>query len=277
MLHALYRALAGQLDPDIEARIEQISTNLNEYGYDKWGFSPAAVRKSMSMYAWLYRHYWRVSCFGIANVPAGRGLLIGNHSSQLAYDGIMVGTSMLLDADPPRPVKAMIEKFFQHQPFVNVMMARNGQLTGLPENCERLLEEDHLIMVFPEGARGGGKTYWKRYQVQRFGTGFMRLALKTGAPIIPFGFIGGEETCPSLIDLKPLAKLIGMPYLPVTPTVLPLPLPAKCSIHYGEALNFEGTGDEEDADIQAKVDVVRDRVKALVQHGLTQRNGVFRG
>ena len=277
MFRELMDAMAGRLDPEIEARIDRISENINEYGFDKWGFSPAAVRKSMSLYAWLYRHYWRVETHGIHHVPAGRGLLIGNHSSQLAYDGIMVGTSMLVDAEPPRAVKAMIEKFFQHQPFVNVMMARSGQLTGLPENCERLLNEDQLIMVFPEGARGGGKTVWERYEIKRFGTGFMRLALKTGAPIIPFGFIGGEETCPSLIDIKPIARIMGMPYLPITPTVLPLPLPAKCSIHYGEPLRFEGTGDEEDADIQEKVDIVRDHVARLVETGLSQRRGVFFG
>ena len=101
MLRELYDALAGRLDPEVEARIDRIATDLNEYGYDKWGFSPDAVRKAMSVYAWLYRHYWRVSTHGIEHVPPGRGLLIGNHSSQLAYDGIMVATAMVLDAEPP--------------------------------------------------------------------------------------------------------------------------------------------------------------------------------
>jgi 1-acyl-sn-glycerol-3-phosphate acyltransferase len=204
-------------------------------------------------------------------------LLIGNHSSQLAYDGTMVATAMLLDANPPRAVRAMIEKFFQLQPFVNVMMARTGQLTGLPQNCVRLLEDEHLILVFPEGARGGGKTVWHRYELMEFGQGFMRLALQTGSPIIPFGFVGGEETCPALVDVKPVAKILGMPYLPITPTVLPLPLPAKCSIHFGEPLRFEGTGNEEDAEILAKVDVVKQSVAALLERGLSERKGVFFG
>jgi len=262
---------------DIDARIAAISDDINEYGFDKWGYSPALVRRSMSMLAWLYRRYWRVTCHGIDRIPAGRGLLIGNHSSQLAYDGLMVGTALFLEANPPRAVKAMIEKFFQHQPFVNVWMARTGQLTGLPENAVRLLEEDHLVMVFPEGARGGGKTVWKRYQLQGFGQGFMRLALRTRSPIIPFGFIGGEETCPSLVDLKPVAKLLGLPYAPVTPTVLPLPLPAKCSIHFGEPMHFEGTGDEEDEDILDKVEQVRAAVGQLIDEGLAARKGVFFG
>jgi 1-acyl-sn-glycerol-3-phosphate acyltransferase len=277
MLRALYSALTGELDPELEDRVDRIATDLNDYGFDKWGFSPAAVKKTIGVYAWLYRSYWRVDAYDIDNVPAGRGLLIGNHSSQLAYDGMMVAIAMMLDADPPRAVKTMIEKFFQHQPFVNVMMARSGQLTGLPENCERLLDEDHLIMVFPEGARGGGKTVWERYELKRFGRGFMRLALKTKAPIIPFGFIGGEETCPSLVDLKPVAKLMGMPYVPITPTILPLPLPAKCSVYFGEPIYFEGTGSEEDADIIDKVEIVRQRVAGLVERGLADRKGIFFG
>jgi 1-acyl-sn-glycerol-3-phosphate acyltransferase len=275
MVGELLRALKGHIDPELEDRVARVSTELNEYGYDKWGFSPAHVRKTIGVYAWLYRHYWRVETRGIEKVPPGRGLLIGNHSSQLAYDGLMVATAMLLEADPPRSVRAMIEKFFQLQPFVNVMMARSGQLTGLPENCERLLNDDNLIMVFPEGARGGGKTYWERYQLQGFGQGFMRLALKTRSPIIPFGFVGGEETCPSLVDIKPLARVMGMPYLPITPTILPLPLPAKCSIHFGDPLVFEGHGDEEDGDIVAKVDMVRQAIAGLVERGLSERKGVF--
>jgi 1-acyl-sn-glycerol-3-phosphate acyltransferase len=273
----LRAALRGEVGADIEERLARASSAVNEYGFDRWGFSPAHVIKSLGLWAWLYRHYWRVTTHGIDELPPGRGLLIGNHSSQLAYDGVMVATAMLLEAEPPRAVRAMIEKFFQLQPFLNVFMARTGQLTGLPENCTRLLEEDQLIMVFPEGARGGGKTVWERYQLKPFGQGFMRLALKTRSPILPFGFVGGEEVCPALVDLKPLARLLGMPYLPITPTLLPLPLPAKCSIHFGEPLVFEGTGNEEDAEILDKVEVVRERIAALLEQGLAERRGIFFG
>jgi 1-acyl-sn-glycerol-3-phosphate acyltransferase len=262
---------------ELEERIARISVGLNDFGYDRWGFSPAHVQRSIHALAWLYRRYFRTEAFGIERVPPGRGLLIGNHSSQLAYDGMLVATAMLIEAEPPRAVRAMIEKFFQLQPFVNIFMSRTGQLTGLPQNCERLLEDDQLIMVFPEGARGGGKTVWERYQLKPFGQGFMRLAMKTRAPIIPFGFIGGEEICPSLVDLKPLARILGMPYLPLTPTLLPLPLPAKCSIYFGEPMTFEGTGREEDAEIQVKVEAVRDAVGALISEGLSRRKGIFFG
>ncbi len=275
MVSDLLAALRGELPSEVEERLERVSVGLNEYGYDRWGFSPAEMKKRLGFGHWLYRNYFRVQAHGIEQVPPGRGLLIGNHSSQLAYDGIMVTLAMLLDASPPRTVRAMIEKFFQFQPFVNVFMARHGQLTGLPHNCEGLLAEDHLIMVFPEGGRGGGKTYWEKYELQPFGQGFMRLAMKMRAPIVPFGFIGGEEACPSLYDVKPLARVLGMPYVPVTPTIVPLPLPAKCAVYFGEPMRFAGSGDEEDAEIEANVAAVREVIAGLIRRGLDERQGVF--
>jgi 1-acyl-sn-glycerol-3-phosphate acyltransferase len=248
---------------------------VNAYGVDKYGMSPTYFKRSMVIGAWLYKRYFRVETHGIERVPPGRGLLIGNHSSQLAYDGMMVGTAMILEAEPPRLVRSMIEKFFQQQPVVGTLMNRWGQLTGLPQNCERLLREDELIQVFPEGARGGGKTYWDRYQLQDFGTGFMRLAMRTRAPITPFGFVGGEEVCPSLVDAKPLARMLGMPYVPITPTLVPLPLPARCSIYFGEPMRFEGTGDEEDEAIEEKVAVVKRAIAGLIAEGLARRTHIF--
>ncbi len=275
MLAAFYSALRGELPSEVEERLAEVSVGLNEYGYDRWGFSPGELRRKLGLGYWLYKHYFRVKAHGIERVPQGRGLLIGNHSSQVAYDGIVVTLALLLEGSPPRTVRAMIEKFFQHQPFVNVFMARHGQLTGLPRNCEGLLADDHLIMVFPEGGRGGGKTYWERYELQPFGQGFMRLAMKMQAPIVPFGFIGGEEACPSLLDVKPLARLFGIPYVPLTPTIVPLPLPAKCSVYFGEPMRFAGSGNEEDSEIEGHVAEVKSVVAGLVARGLEERQGVF--
>ena len=103
----------------------------------------------------------------------------------------------------------------------------------------------------------------------------MRLALKMRAPIIPFGFIGGEEVCPALVNLKPVARLLGMPYLPITPTLLPLPLPAKCSIYFGEPFVFEGTGTEEDGEVLYEIERVKSRVASLIERGRAERKGVF--
>lgn len=273
--HLLLDQIDRRIPAELSALVDSVSEGVNALGYDKWGFSPAVAKRTLLLAEWFYRHYFRVEVHGIERVPPGRGLLIGNHSSQLAYDGMMVAAAMLLDAKPPRAVKAMIEKVFQKLPIVNVLMTRAGQVTGLPENCERLLEEDNLLMVFPEGARGSGKVWRDRYKLVDFGTGFMRLALKMRAPITPFAFVGGEEACPAFVDIKPLARLFGLPYFPITPMIVPLPLPARCSIWFGEPMLFEGTGNEEDAEVEAKVDLVKKRVRELIDEGLAARQSVF--
>lgn len=278
MLHPVESLLArfdSKIPQELADIVDEVSPTVNALGYDKWGFSTAAAKRTLYISAWFYRHYFRVEAHGIDRVPAGRGLLIGNHSSQLAYDGMMVATAMMLDARPRRAVKAMIEKVFQRLPLVNVLMTRAGQITGLPENCERLLSDEELLMVFPEGARGSGKLWKDRYKLLDFGTGFMRLAMKTRAPITPFAFVGGEEACPAIYDVKPLARLFGIPYVPITPTLLPLPLPARCSIWFGEPMWFEGTGNEEDAEVMAKVEQVKTRIAELIDEGRRARASLY--
>jgi 1-acyl-sn-glycerol-3-phosphate acyltransferase len=274
-MEKLLESLDQRIPKELADIVDEVSPSVNALGYDKWGYSTAAAKRTLYLSAWFYRRYFRVEAHGIDRVPQGKGLLIGNHSSQLAYDGMMVATSMMLDARPPRAVKAMIEKIFQRVPFANVFMTRAGQLTGLPENCERLLADGELLMVFPEGARGSGKLWKDRYKLLDFGTGFVRLAMKTRAPITPFAFIGGEEACPALFDVKPLARAFGFPYFPITPTILPLPLPARCSIWFGEPMWFEGSGNEEDAEVQAKVERVKTRIAELIAEGRGARTSLY--
>jgi 1-acyl-sn-glycerol-3-phosphate acyltransferase len=122
-------------------------------------------------------------------------------------------------------------------------------------------------MVFPEGARGTGKLYKDRYQLVRFGTGFMRIALATNTPIVPFSFIGGEEALPAVYHAKTLAKIAGTPYWPVPPYLLPIPLPKQCQIHYGAPMVYKGTGSESDEEIEAYVNQVSDRISQLIEDG----------
>ena len=161
----------------------------------------------------------------------------------------------------------MVEKFATQFPFVSQWFGRVGQLTGLPEHAVRVLEEERLLMVFPEGARGTAKLYWDRYSLVRFGTGFIRLALQTGSPIIPFAFLGAGDAIPTVANLHRLGKLIGAPYVPVTPYILPIPRPVRCKIIYGEPMQFEGTGNEEDELINTYVEQVRARIGNLIAVG----------
>src|SRR4030095_7790311 len=122
---------------------------------------------------------------------------------------------------PPRLAQGMAEKFLNQFPVASLWTSRTGQFTGLPEHAIRLLEDERLLMVFPEGARGTAKLYKQRHSLVEFGTGFIRLALKTGTPIVPLGFAGGGEAFPTVVNSYALGRLMGVPYLPVTPYLLP--------------------------------------------------------
>lgn len=267
----------------LEERLGSLPTPVNEYGYDPFGLEPGYAHTWLLPSAFLYKYWFRVKTHGIERVPEGRVFLIGNHAGNtFAYDGAMLAMAMLLEANPPRAVRGMAEYYLPTIPFFNVFMHRLGSVVGTPENCVHLLERGEAIMVFPEGRRGFVKPYRKRYQLQRFGLGFMRLALETDTPIVPVGIVGSEEQSPGLAEADWLGKWIGAPAFPITPTFPWLgllgfvPFPVRFRIHFGEPLRFEGDPHEEDAEIEKHVDVVKDSISSLVKEGLSKRSGWFR-
>ena len=270
------------LDDEIRARLARVTTRRNEYGYDAFGADPQAVKSMLLPIALLYRHWLRVETHGIERVPAGRVLLIANHAGNtFAWDGAMLGMSMLLEAEPPRLVRAMAEYYLPQIPWFNILLHRAGSVVGTPHNCEQLLERDEAVVVFPEGARGFVKPFRKRYQLQRFGLGFLRLALETETPIVPIGIVGAEEQSPALLDVKWLGRLVGSPAFPITP-LFPwlglggfLPLPVKFRIRFGQPLLFDGDPNDDDAAIEKHVDVVKDRIRELIAEGLDERTSWF--
>jgi 1-acyl-sn-glycerol-3-phosphate acyltransferase len=253
------------ISPEVRERIEQIDLPFNRWGLDPYGISKAHLGLFMTALGLIYHHYFRVRVHNIERVPdRSPAMLVSNHSGGLPADAGMILASLFFDHEPPRLAHAMVEKFAQTWPFVGPWFSRVGQLPGLPEHAKRLLLDGRLLLVFPEGARGTGKLYRDRYQLVRFGTGFMRIALEAGVPIVPIAFIGGEEAIPTIYHAKRLAKLFKAPYFPVTPYLLPVPLPVTCEIHYGEPMHFEGTGNEPDDVIEGYVAQVRERIEQLV-------------
>jgi 1-acyl-sn-glycerol-3-phosphate acyltransferase len=261
-------------DGKVAERVKRLEIPFNRYGLDPYGIGRREVTHFLSMLGWLYRNYFQVRVHGIENVPAhGRAMLVGNHSGGVALDGGMVIASMLLEMEPPRLAQGMAEKFLNVLPFASQWSARCGQITGLPEHAERLLRDERLLMVFPEGARGTAKRYWERYSLVAFGTGFLRLSLATQTPIIPFGFIGGGDAIPTVANLYRVGELFGVPYLPVTPWVLPVPRRVPLSVYYGEPLRFSGSATDEDHVIEKKVEQVKQRIAELIEQGRRARKG----
>lgn len=261
---------------DVDERLSRLEIPFSRYGTDPYGVSRKHLAFSMKALGILYRYYFGVRAFGLHHVPPrGRAMLIGNHSGGIAVDGAMVIASCFFDLEPPRLAQGMVEKFMAEVPFASLWTSRTGQFTGLPEHAVRLLEDDRLLMVFPEGARGTAKLFRDRHSLVNFGTGFMRLALKTKTPIIPFGFLGGGEAVPTVMNLYGIGKLFGVPYIPVTPYGAAFPLPVRLQIHYGPPMVFSGDGTEEDEVIEGYVDEVKRTILALVDQGRQQRKGLL--
>ncbi len=261
--------------PGSRSRLEQLTPPRNEYGVDPYGLDVDFALSAMAPFLWLYRKYFRGEVHGIEHVPTeGRVLIVANHSGQLPFDAAMLGVALLVELDPPRMARALVEKWVPTLPFVSSFYARLGQVVGTPENCRRLLAADEALLVFPEGVRGLNKPYTQRYQLQDFGLGFMRLALEADAPILPVGIVGAEEQAPALANLKSVARLLAMPSLPLSPT-LGLPLPTRYRIHFGEPLRFHGSPDDEDAVLEEKVQQVRSAVQRLLDDGRRARQHVF--
>jgi 1-acyl-sn-glycerol-3-phosphate acyltransferase len=262
--------------PGTRSRLEKLTPPRNEYGVDPYGLDVDYAIAAVAPFVWLYRRYFRVQLHGVEQVPAdGRVLLVANHSGQIPLDAAMIEVALLIERDPPRLLRALVEKWVATLPFVSSFYARIGQIVGTPENCRRLLAADEALLVFPEGVRGLNKPFRERYRLRPFGTGFMRLALEAGAPIVPVGVVGAEEQAPALFDLKPLARLLSMPAFPITPTLLPFPLPTRYHLHFGAPMRFTGSPDDEDAELERKVNEVQEAVQGLITKGLAERKGVF--
>ena len=260
---------------ELDDKVQAIRRTENEYGVDPFGFSLDYTLSAIAPFLWLYKNYFRVQTFGIEKVPSGRVLLVANHGGQIPLDASMVGVALIAEGKPPRAIRSMVERWANTLPFVSTFFARVGQIVGTPENCRRLLEADEAILVFPEGVKGISKLWSQRYQLQDFGLGFMRLALETNTPIVPVAVVGAEEQAPSFVNFKPMAKLLGFPAFPITPTVLPFPLPTRYRLYFGDPLFFTGRSDDEDQELEKKVKVVKASIQSMLERGLRERKHVF--
>ncbi|HEY8514203.1 MAG TPA: lysophospholipid acyltransferase family protein [Candidatus Binatia bacterium] len=256
---------------------------VDEFGYD------AEYEQSVApLFRALYRTWWRVDVEGLENVPGeGRVLLVANHAGGLfAYDGAMLKIAVQDHHPAHRSVRPLVDDFVYNLPFVGDFMIRCGGVRACPENAERLLRRDHAVVVFPEGTKGIGKPYSQRYRLQRFGRGgFVRIALRTGTPIVPVAIIGSEEIHPIIGRWDWLARQLRLPYFPLTPTfpwlgLLGLvPLPSKWRIEFGRPLDFsQQYGPEAAHDrllVSRLTEEVRQRVQRLVAEALERRGPAF--
>jgi len=259
-----------------------------EYETDEWGYDPEFTEAMLPFFNFLYTKYFRVETTGIENIPLeGRGVLVSNHSGQLPWDGSMIVNAILNEHPNERLARALYASWFPKMPFVSTMLVKMGQTLADEENGIRLLEQDELVLVFPEGMKGITKLYKDRYKLARFGRGgFVRMALKTRSPLIPVSVVGAEETYIALRHVPVLSKLTGIPFPPISLRwpwfgLLGLvPLPTKWYIDFGEPIPIDDYGPDTSNDlilISQLTNQVRSVIQKMIYKRLTLRESVFFG
>jgi 1-acyl-sn-glycerol-3-phosphate acyltransferase len=257
-----------------------------DYQEDEWGFDEEFTQMIRPVFDFLYESWWRVSPAGVHNVPArGRGLMVANHAGILPWDATMMTLALLREHPLPRYPRFLALNWAFELPFIAPLLRKVGGVVASPYNALRLLERDELVAVFPEGVKGAGKAFSDRYRLQRFGRGgFVEIALRTGAPMIPVAVVGSEEIYPKIGEIPLLARLLRAPYFPVTPTfpwLGPLgavPLPSKWRIEFCEPIEtaHHGPGAADDRALVFELtEQVRETVQEKIYENLVKRGPAF--
>jgi 1-acyl-sn-glycerol-3-phosphate acyltransferase len=255
---------------------------------DEFGTDPRFAETLEPLIEFLYAVWWRVEATGTENVPAsGPGLVVANHSGVLPYDGLMVQLAIRHEHPARRLCRMLALDMFALLPVLAPLLTKSGSVRASPENAERLLRRGELLGVFPEGVKGIGKRFGERYKLTRFGRGgFVRVALRTGAPIIPCAIVGAEEIHPVVGKVDWVGRPFGLPYFPLTPTfpwLGPLglvPLPTKWSIDFGEPIDLSSHGPEAAQDpilVNRIAESVRATLQRMVDGRLARRRSIWFG
>jgi 1-acyl-sn-glycerol-3-phosphate acyltransferase len=256
------------------------------YEVDDFGFDPELTDTVFyPLLRVLYRDWFRTEVYGVENVPDdGGGLLVANHSGTLALDALMLSVALNDQTPDARHLRLLGADLVFRVPIMSELARKSGATVACNPDAERLMATGELVGVFPEGFKGVGKRYADRYKLQRFGRGgFVSAALRTGTPIIPVAIVGAEEIYPMLTDLKPLARLLGLPYFPITPTfpwLGPLglvPLPSKWMIQFCPPIPTAHLTDYADDPLVVYnlADQVRETIQATLHTMLEKRPDPF--
>jgi 1-acyl-sn-glycerol-3-phosphate acyltransferase len=259
-----------------------------DFETDEWGLDWEFVEMVRPFFEFMYYRYWRIETTGFENIPDyGRALLVCNHSGQLPWDGAMVSTAIYSEHSSQRLSRNLYATWFPTLPFISTILERGGQVLATVDNGTRLLEQDELVAVFPEGYKGVSKLFKDRYRLARFGRGgFVKMALITQSPMIPVSIVGAEEAYVSIYKSTSIAKLIGFPFFPISlrfpwlGLLGMIPFPTKWYIDFGSPIPTDGYGPEAAENlvlISQLSDQVRNVVQEMINTRLAQRHSVFFG
>jgi 1-acyl-sn-glycerol-3-phosphate acyltransferase len=255
---------------------------------DEWGRSERIRALTRTLFDPIYRNWFRAEWEGLEKIPTeGGALLIANHAGAIPSDApvIMHG----IETELSRPVYGLADFTFRQAPIVGTLWSRAGGVTAQPDNAYRLLrQQQQLVLVFPEGSKGPAKTYDERYRLRRFGRGgFVEIAMRAGVPVVPIAVVGAEESMPIIWKSQMAAKLLGVPYVPLTANMLALgPLgllayfPAKFKLRVLDPVHFDVPPDQErysKSKVMDAADEIRVQLQGELYDMLRKRNSIWRG
>ena len=259
-----------------------------DYEVDESGFDPELMTTVlMPLFRPLYRTWFRVRMRGVENVPAsGAALVVANHSGVLPLDAIMLQIGIFDEHPQHRNLRLLSADLVYEVPVLSSMARRSGHIRADRGEAQRQLAAGELVGVFPEGFKGVGKPFGQRYQLQRFGRGgFAKLARQAGVPIIPCAIVGAEEIYPMIGNVSPLARLLGLPYFPVTPlfpwlgAIGAVPLPSNWIIEFCPPVPTDGfvarPGASRAESVSCLADMVRDTIQRKLDELVAERGPAF--
>lgn len=282
-----------EIDARVRNELERLTDSRSDEAVEAganedYGIDLAFRERAEPVFRFLFEKYWRVDVDGMDNVPeVGGAILVGNHSGGLPFDATMVAYALSKCAGGPRRiVRPLYDRFVEAMGPVREGYRRLGGVPARYAVADELLSRGELPLIFPEGIYGVSKLFEDRYRVGRFSTSAARLSCRHRVPIIPFAVVGAEEIYPVIGRSAALGKVIGAPYVPITPffPVLGLmgmlPLPTKWKIIFGARIylyresRFRGSGS---MDFEAMSDRVARTVQILLRGQLSRRSSIFLG
>jgi 1-acyl-sn-glycerol-3-phosphate acyltransferase len=285
--HAARELFGDQWEPQLARFLAFLRRRVTgDYVVDEYGFDQEVTERFfMAALRPIAQKWFRIDVRGIENIPSeGGALVVSNHSGTVPVDGLM--TMVSIHDHTGRFLRPLGADLVFKMPVVSSLARKGGTTLACNEDAERMLRGGELVGVWPEGFKGIGKPYAERYKLQRFGRGgFVSAALRTQVPIIPLSVVGAEEIYPLVANLPSLARVIGLPYIPITPLfpwLGPLglvPLPSKWLLEFGEPIRTDefDAGSAEDPMLVFNVtDEVRETIQSTLYSLLMQRQSVFR-
>ena len=283
---AVRNALAEQIVNTAEFVRRRLS---GDYHVDDFGYDPHfAENVWLPILRPLFDKWFRVEVSGLENIPStGGALVVANHAGVLPIDGLMTSVAVHDHHPAHRPLRMLAADLAFEMPLVGGVARKAGHTLACHPDAVRLLQDGEVAAVFPEGFKGIGKPFSERYKLQRFGRcGVVSAAMRTGAPIIPCSIVGSEEIYPKIGELGTLARLLGMPYFPVTP-LFPhfgplglVPLPSKWYIEFGKPIvtdTYDAAAADDPMELFEVTDHVRETIQQTLYRLLAKRRNVFLG